>query len=60
MFKRWSFAVNEFLGIPRSGWGEDFPSVPIVLVALGIAWVFWVTGRLLERACNEPRAEVRE
>lgn len=46
---RWSLAVNDFLGIPHSGWGEDFPSVGILLAAMVMAWVLWVSVSLADR-----------
>lgn len=49
MFARWNLMVNDFLGIPRSGWGEGFPTAEILLVALGLGWVLWVTTALLVR-----------
>lgn len=49
MFARWNLMVNDFLGIPRSGWGEGFPTTEILLVALGLSWVLWVTMTLLAK-----------
>jgi hypothetical protein len=44
---RWSLAFNDWLGIPRSGWGENFPLLEIILFALIAGciaeWVLWVT-----------------
>lgn len=43
MFTRWSLWLNDLFGIPHSGWGEDFPSVPIILAAFAMTWVTVVT-----------------
>jgi hypothetical protein len=58
--RHWSLAVNDFLGVPRTGWGENLPSVPIVLAALAMAWVFWVTLMILTGERDESRPEVHE
>lgn len=46
MLARWNEIVNDFLGVPRTGWGDGLPTVQIVLVALALAWVAWVTVKL--------------
>lgn len=54
MFKQWNLAVNDFLGLPRSGWSEDLPTVEMILAVLVIFWFFWVTTSILGKS---PRGD---
>lgn len=52
MFTRWNLTVNDFLGIPHSGWGDGLPTVEIVLATIVIWWVYAVTLCVVNCAIN--------
>lgn len=40
--------LNDLLGLGRPGWSEELPSAEILLIAIVLMWVMWVTTKVID------------